>query len=93
RELECFPYEPGGQMADKREGEGVKIPLRDRAKWSHAWLVEKFVRWLDGGPPMETNVEDNLQSVALIFAAIESSRTGQLVPVQEFLRAARAAAD
>lgn len=34
---------------------------------------------------METNVEDNLQSVALIFSAVESSRTGQPVKVQEFL--------
>jgi hypothetical protein len=39
---------------------------------------------------METNVEDNLQSVALIFAAIESSRTGRPVQVQEFLARARA---
>ena len=34
---------------------------------------------------METNLEANLQSVALVFAAIESSRTGQPVKVQEFL--------
>jgi hypothetical protein len=40
---------------------------------------------------METNIEDNLQSVALIFAAIESSETGQPVQVQEFLRRAQAA--
>ena len=38
---------------------------------------------------MATNVEDNLQSVALIFAAIESNRSGQPVKVQEFLRRAR----
>jgi hypothetical protein len=48
-----------------------------------------FSRWLGGGEPMETNVEDNLQSVALIFAAIESSRTGMPVKVQEFLARAR----
>ncbi len=47
------------------------------------------MHWLDGGEPMETNVEDNLQSVALIFAAIESSRTGMPVKVQEFLEKAR----
>ena len=41
------------------------------------------------GPPMATNIEANLQSVALIFSAIESSRTGQPVKVQEFLQAAR----
>ena len=47
---------------------------------------QRFVHWLDGGEPMETNVEANLQSVALVFAAIESSRTGQSVKVQEMLR-------
>jgi hypothetical protein len=38
---------------------------------------------------METNVQDNLQSVALIFSAIESSRTGQPVKVQQLLDDAR----
>ena len=47
-----------------------EVPLRSQPKWSNTWLIEKFVRWLDGGEPMETNVEANLQSVALIFAAI-----------------------
>ena len=38
---------------------------------------------------MEARVEDNLQSVALIFAAAESRRTGRPVSVQEFLAEAR----
>ena len=42
---------------------------------------------------METNVEANLQSVALISSAIESSRTGQPVRVQDFLQSARCAGD
>ena len=54
-------------------------------KWANTWLIEKFVRWLDCHEPMGTNVWDNLQSVALVFSAIESSRTGQPVKVQEFL--------
>lgn len=92
RELECFAYDPGGTRAKKRAGDGERVPLIDQPKWGNAWLVEKFVRWLDGGEPMETNVEDNLQSVALVFSAIESNRTGQPVKVQEFLEAARAEA-
>jgi hypothetical protein len=38
---------------------------------------------------METEVQANLQSVALIFSAIESSRTGQPIKVQEFLEEAK----
>jgi len=89
--LERFERRPGRGQTRGREGKGVEVPLLDQRKWANAWLVEKFVRWLDGGEPMETNVEDNLQAVALIFAAIESSRTGQPVRVQEFLDAARRA--
>jgi predicted dehydrogenase len=91
REIERFVYDPTQKNRRAREGEGEKVPLIEQPKWANAWLIEKFVRWLDGGEPMETNVEDNLQSVALIFAAIESSRTGMPVKVQEFLKQHRAA--
>jgi len=73
---------------DWPQGEPREIELLQQPKWANTWLIEQFVRWLDGNGPMATNVWDNLQSVALVFAAIESSRTGQPVKVQEFLRAA-----
>jgi predicted dehydrogenase len=87
--IERLEYDPAREQPQKQAGEGVPVPLLEQPKWANAWLVERFVRWLDGGEPMETNVEDNLQSVALIFAAIESSRTGQPVQVQELLAQAR----
>jgi predicted dehydrogenase len=86
REIERFPYDDTQKNRRSREGEGEKVALLQQPKWANAWLVEQFVHWLDGGEPMETNVEDNLQSVALIFAAIESSRTGMPVKVQEYLQ-------
>ena len=89
RQLERFPYNPSQQGTRKQAGQGEKMPLLEQRKWSNVWLIEKFVRWLGGGEPMETNVEDNLQSVALVFAAIESSGTGQPVKVQDFLAKAR----
>jgi predicted dehydrogenase len=89
RQLECFAYNPEKRWSQAIEGTGERIPLQERAKWANTWLVERFVQWLDGGEPMETNVEDNLQSVALVFAAIESSRTGKPVKVLEFLERAR----
>ena len=89
RNLEYFSYNPDQSRVSKREGEGINRPLDEQGKWSDAWLVEKFITWLDGGPAMETNIEDNLQSVALIFAAIESSRSGQVVKVQDLLNRTR----
>ena len=89
RRLERFAYDPSTQRITKFEGQGEPLPLLERPKWKNTWLIEQFVNWLDGGEPMETNVEANLQSVALIFAAIESSRAGQPVKVQELLNQAR----
>jgi len=87
--VERFLHNPDESMSAAQHGEGEEIPLLEQPKWDNTWLIEKFVRWLDGGEPMETNVEDNLQSVALVFSAIESSRTGEPVKVQEFLAEAR----
>lgn len=68
-----------------REGRGQKIQLLAQPKWLNTWLIERFCQWLDGGDPMETNVEANVQASALIFASIESQRTGMPVDVQAFI--------
>ncbi|MEY7851023.1 Gfo/Idh/MocA family protein [Natrarchaeobius sp. A-rgal3] len=92
RELERYAYDPSvepqlGEGVDGRRGES--IPLLEGEKWANTWLVERFVEWLDGGEPMATNVQDNLHSMALVEAAIESSTTGEPVAVQELLEDAR----
>ncbi|HTL53769.1 MAG TPA: Gfo/Idh/MocA family oxidoreductase [Planctomycetota bacterium] len=89
RSLEKFPFDAAKSYGTGVEGQGEKIPLLDRPKWSHAWLIEQFAAWLNGGEPMETNVEDNLQSVALVFGGIESSKTGKPVLVQKLLKRKR----
>lgn len=65
------------------------MPLLTGRKWQNTLLIEEFCQWLDGGPAMTTNVDDNLQSVALVFSAIESARLGQPVKVQEYLQSFR----
>ncbi|MFI5013080.1 MAG: Gfo/Idh/MocA family protein [Hyphomicrobiales bacterium] len=69
-----------------REGQGQKIQLITQPKWLNTWLIEKFCRWLDGGPEMETHVEANVQASALIFAGIESKRTGQALRIVDYIR-------
>ncbi|MCL2741837.1 MAG: Gfo/Idh/MocA family oxidoreductase, partial [Oscillospiraceae bacterium] len=91
RRMEWFPYDPGKPREQRSEGSGEDVPLPEGGKWRNTLLIERFCRWLDGGPPMETRVEENLQSVALIFAAIKSSRTGLPVRVQELLADTREA--
>jgi predicted dehydrogenase len=89
RRIERFDYDGAREWTSVVPGSGVEVPLIEQPKWANTWLIEQFVHWLDGGEPMETNVEDNLQSIALVFAAVESSRAGQPVRVQEFIDKAR----
>jgi predicted dehydrogenase len=86
RNVEAFDYNPSAQWTTGKQGAGRAIPLIEQGKWANTWLIEKFVDWLEGGASMETDVESNLQSVAMIFAAIESSRSGQPVNPQELLQ-------
>jgi predicted dehydrogenase len=88
RRIERFPHDPNGPWAGAREGTGQTVPLLERPRWSHAWLIEQFIDWLASGPPMATNVEANLRSVVLTHAAIESGRTGRSVQVGDVLRQA-----
>ncbi|MFB6295575.1 MAG: Gfo/Idh/MocA family protein [Halobacteriales archaeon] len=91
-EIAAFPYDEDGEncTGNARFSDGEAIPLDEQEKWSDPWLVEQFVEWLDGGEPMETNVEDNLVSMALVFGAIESAETGEPVNVGDLLAEARA---
>lgn len=75
------------------EGRGEPIALDDQEFWSHEWLIDQFVDWLDGGDAMATNVRDNLQSMALVEAAIESGNTGEPVDPQSLLADAEDAVD
>lgn len=52
----------------------------------HQALPPVFLDWLDGGPPPETILTDNLQSTAMLFAAIQASETGHTVDVQALMR-------
>jgi predicted dehydrogenase len=48
----------------------------------HAGLIADFVRCIRTGETPETVCSDNIKSVAMVFAAIESSRTGRTVDVR-----------
>jgi predicted dehydrogenase len=66
--------------------ESMKVALKNQKVWMNKWLAEMFIRWMMGGEKPENNLEDNIQCAAMLFAAIESSRKGQPVDVQQFLR-------
>jgi predicted dehydrogenase len=84
REIEIFSRQPLKRQRH-REGQGQRIQLLEQPKWLNTWLIEKFCAWLDGGPEMETSVEYNVQASALVFASIESARSGQTINVQDYV--------
>ena len=62
-------------------------PLLHQPAWTNSWLAEMFCDWLQGRRDNHpTAVADNLQCAALLFAAVESTHSGQPVAVQEFLQ-------
>jgi len=87
RELTRYPYDPDADPRHNAAGppEGESLSLDSGEKWTNTWLIEQFCDWLDGGEPMATRVEENLQSMALIEAAMASSERGEAVAVQELL--------
>jgi predicted dehydrogenase len=62
-----------------------EVPAVQVPREGHAWIVAEFLDWLDGGPAPATVLEDNMRSAAMIFAAIESARSGHMVDVQDMV--------
>jgi predicted dehydrogenase len=89
RDLEVFMRQDIWRQ-QHREGKGQKIPLLEQSKWLNTWLIELFAQWCAGGPPLGTEVAENLHSSALVFAAIESQARNEPVNVPELIRSCEA---
>jgi predicted dehydrogenase len=68
-----------------RELEAISVP--DSANLSetegHASVIGAFLKAVETGEKPETSGEDNIRSLAMVFAAIESARTGKRVMIEE----------
>lgn len=62
--------------------EAIALPA---LKTGHHLILNKFLEWLDGGPAPETNIEDNVNSALVVFAAAEASKTGKPQEVRDYL--------
>ncbi len=77
----------GGRGLRTEEIATVRVPYQE-----HVAVIDQFLTWLDGGPAPEATLDDNLKSVAMVFAAIEASRADQIVDVAVMVAEARALA-
>ncbi|MGH2458924.1 MAG: Gfo/Idh/MocA family protein [Chloroflexota bacterium] len=65
-----------------------EVPLVRPPYEGHLWLIDEFLTWLDGGPTPATVIDDNLKTTAMLYGAIEASRTNQTVDVEAMAREA-----
>jgi len=71
----------GGFRSEMREIEVPAAPEPSK-EGGHAGQIADFVRCIRSGETPETVCTDNVKSVAMVFAAIESSRSGRTVQVR-----------
>ncbi len=62
----------------------VEVPALDPADRidGHVGIIRDFVAAVRTGKPPETRGEDNIQSLAMVFGAIESAETGRRVAIR-----------
>lgn len=51
----------------------------------HITIVDHFLKWLDGGPAPSTELDDNIKTAAMLFAAIQAAETRSVVDVTAML--------
>lgn len=51
----------------------------------HNHLFNEFLNWLDGGPPSQTRIEQNIKSFAMVIAAMETTLDGQPRKIDDYL--------
>ena len=66
-------------FADGVEMNGKPVPVPELAKPERALLLEEFIAAVEGGGPVPNPGADNIRSVALMDAAVESAATGRVV--------------
>lgn len=59
----------------------VDIPPVDLQKQGQHGALHEMLRYLETGETPQTECHDNIQSMAMVFGAIESSKTGARIPI------------
>jgi predicted dehydrogenase len=70
--------EPSGFLRPLRDA-AVSSPPHPAQTHGHASVIAEFLDAVESGRPPETAGSDNIKSLAMVFAAIESARTRQRV--------------
>ncbi|MDQ3540254.1 MAG: Gfo/Idh/MocA family oxidoreductase, partial [Chloroflexota bacterium] len=75
------------RISDTGEEIVEEIRPESNPRDGHFAVIGRFLDWLDGGAPPETVIDEVLQTMALTFAAAESTHSGQRIEVQSVIDA------
>lgn len=66
-----------------RDLKSIEVPeaADERQTHGHASVIAEFLDAIESGRPPETASSDNIKSLAMVFAAIESAKSGQRVTI------------
>ncbi len=73
---------PGGKTGFHNELEEIPVTVAPLKDTEIRGALQEFLNALDGGPKPQGEVHDNIKSLAMVFAAIASSRSGRRIPVK-----------
>jgi predicted dehydrogenase len=77
--------EASDKLGNHSETQQITAEVPEIAEGIKGSLAE-FVTALQGGPTPQGECHDNIYSLAMVFAAIESNRRGEKVQIEEILR-------
>lgn len=67
------------------ELENIQIPLDWNGQEGHDGCLDEMFQALKDGRKAETDCTDNLYSIAMVYAAVESAKTGEKINIDEWL--------
>jgi predicted dehydrogenase len=73
---------PDGKHAFHREMQDLTVPITPMPVTSHRAVMHEFVAAINEGRKPETDCTDNIKSLAMVLAAVESARCGERVLVK-----------
>lgn len=73
---------PGAKPGFFIEQEKLDVPIGPMEVTGHAAIMREFVAALREGRKPETDCQDNIKSLAMVLAAVESAKSGKKVPVK-----------
>ncbi|MDL2233735.1 Gfo/Idh/MocA family oxidoreductase [Ruminococcaceae bacterium OttesenSCG-928-L11] len=87
----CVELDNQKLVAKSHEGypipEYAEIPLLEGDCWEHDLIMRQFLGWMDGGAAPDVTIDDSIHAMGMLFAVVESHRTGKPVRVKPFMEA------